>query len=59
MTTNLTMSADAKQESDQEWARWIAAGAKRNRAREKRAQWFAIAIACVLVLWLIKLVVLG
>jgi hypothetical protein len=59
MTTNLTMSADAKVESDQKWARWIAAGAKRNREREKRAQLFVITIACVLSLWLAKLLVLG
>jgi hypothetical protein len=59
MTTNLTMSADAKVESDQRWARWIAAGAKRNRERRKRAKLFAIAIACVLGLWLAKMLVLG
>ena len=53
------MSADAKVESDQRWARWIAAGAKRNRERQKRAGLFAIAIACALGLWLAKVLVLG
>jgi hypothetical protein len=47
MTTDLTMSAAAKVESDQRWAQWIAASARRNREREKRAELFAIAITCV------------
>jgi len=59
MTTNLTMSAEAKAESDQRWAQWIAAGAKRDRERKKRTGLFAIAIACVLALWLAKVLVLG
>jgi len=59
MMTNLTMSADAKVESDQRWAQWIAAGAIRNRERQKRAELFVIAITCVLGLWLAKVLVLG
>jgi hypothetical protein len=59
MTTYLAMSADAKAEFDQRWAKWIAAGARRHRDREKRAGWFAIAIALVLGLWLAKLLVVG
>jgi len=59
MTTNLTMSADAKVESDRRWAQWIAAGAKRNRESQKRARLFAIATALVLGLWLAKVLVLG
>jgi hypothetical protein len=38
---------------------WIAAGARRNRERETRAELFAIAIACVLGLWLTKVLVFG
>ena len=59
MTTNLTMSAEAKLESDQRWAKWIAAGARRDRERKKRATRIAIVIACVLGLWLAKVLVLG
>ena len=59
MTTNLTMSAEAKLESDQRWAKWIAAGARRDRERKQRAARFAIVIACVLSLWLAKVLVLG
>lgn len=59
MTTNATMSAEAKEESDRRWAQWIAAGARRNRERQKRAQMFAIVIAVVLGLWLAKVLVLG
>jgi hypothetical protein len=59
MTTNLTMSAEATLESDQRWAKWIAAGARRDRERRKRAARVAIVIACVLSLWLAKVLVLG
>lgn len=59
MTTNLTMSANAKLDSDQRRVQWIAASARRNRDREKRAGLFAIAIACVLGLWLAKVLVFG
>ncbi len=59
MTTNLTTSAEAKLESDRRWAKWIAAGARRDRERKKRAATFAIVIACVLSLWLAKVLVLG
>jgi len=59
MTTNLTMSAEAKLESDRRWAKWIAAGARRDRERKKRAATFAIVIAFVLSLWLAKMLVLG
>jgi hypothetical protein len=53
------MSAEAKAESDQRWARWIAAGAKRNRERQKRVTSFAIVIAIAFAIWLSKLLVLG
>ena len=59
MTTNLVMSAEAKEESDQRWTRWIAAGARRNRERQKRVAWVAIVIAIVFAIWLAKLLVLG
>lgn len=59
MTTNLTMSAEAKLESEHRWTEWIAAGARRDRERKKRAATFAIVIACVLSLWLVKVLVLG
>jgi len=59
MTTNLKMSTDANAESDRRWTQWIAAGAQRNRERQKRVELFAIAIACVLGLWLAKVLVLG
>jgi hypothetical protein len=59
MTTNLTISAEAKAESDQRWAQWIAAGARRNRERQKRAATFAIVVAFVLAIWLAKVLVLG
>ena len=59
MTTNLTMSADAKVESDQRWAQWIATGARRKRERQKRAEVFAIVMAFALGLWLAKVLVLG
>lgn len=59
MTTNLTMSAEAKLQSDQRWAKWIAAGARRDRERKKRAARVAIVIALVLCLWLAKVLVLG
>lgn len=59
MTTNLAMSAEAKLESDQRWAKWIAAGARRDRERKKRAARVAIVIALVLCLWLAKVLVLG
>lgn len=59
MTTNLTMSADAKAESDRRWAQWIAAGERRNRERQKRAKMFVIVIASALGLWLAKVLVLG
>ena len=58
MTTNL-ISAEAKLESEQRWAKWIAAGARRDRERKKRAATFAIVIAFVLSLWLAKVLVLG
>lgn len=48
-----------KVESDQRWARWIADGAKSKRARQKRAELCAIAIACVVGLWLAKVLLLG
>jgi len=59
MTTNLTISAESKAESDQRWTQWIAAGARLNRERQKRAARFAIVIAFVLGLWLAKVLVLG
>jgi hypothetical protein len=59
MTTNLTMSAEATVESDRRWAQWVAAGARRNRERQKQVELFAVVIACVLGLWLVKLLVLG
>ncbi len=59
MTTNLSTSAEAKAESDQRWAHWIAAGARRNRKSQKRAATLAIVIGCVLALWLVKVLVLG
>ena len=59
MTTNQTMSAAATVETDQRWVQWIAAGAARDRKRQKRAGLFAIAIALALGLWLAKLLVLG
>jgi len=59
MTTNLSMSADAKAESDRRWAQWIAAGAIRNRARQKRNELFAIVSVCALGLWLAKVLLLG
>ena len=59
MITDLTISAEAKAEQDQRWAQWIAAGARRNREREKRAATFTIVIASVLGLWLAKVLVLG
>ena len=59
MTTNLMMSAEAKAESDQQWARWIAAGAKRDRARQKRVTRIAIVIAIGIAIWVARLVVLG
>jgi hypothetical protein len=59
MTTNLTISAEAKAESDQRWAQWIAVGARRDRERQKRAKTFTIVIAIVLAIWLAKLLVLG
>jgi hypothetical protein len=59
MTTNLTMSAEAKAEADQRWAQWIAVGARRNRESQKRAATFATVIGCVLGLWLVKVLVLG
>lgn len=59
MLTNLSMSAEAKQESDRQWARWIAAGAKRDRQRRKHVARVAIVIAMVFAIWLAKLLVLG
>jgi hypothetical protein len=59
MTTNLTISPEAKAEQDQRWAQWIAAGARRNREREKRAARLTIVMASVLGLWLAKVLVLG
>ena len=59
MTTNLTMSDEAKVESDQRWAKWIAAGARRDRERKKRATRMAIVIVLLLSLWLAKMLVLG
>ena len=59
MTTNLMKSAAATVETHQRWVQWIAAGATRDRKRQKRAQLFAIVIALVLGLWLAKLLVLG
>jgi hypothetical protein len=59
MTTDLTISAEAQAESDQRWAKWIAAGARRSRERQKRAATFAIVIACVVSVWLAKVLVLG
>jgi hypothetical protein len=59
MTTNLTISAEAKVDSDRRWAQWIAAGAIRNRERQKRAKMFAIVIGCGLGLWLAKVLFLG
>jgi hypothetical protein len=56
---NLAMSAEAKAESDQRWARWIAAGAKRSRERQKRVTKVAIVIAIAFGMWLSKLLVLG
>jgi hypothetical protein len=59
MMTNLTISAAAEVESDQRWVQWIAAGATRDRKRQKRAELFAIVIALGMGLWLAKLLVLG
>jgi hypothetical protein len=59
MTTNLTMSAAAQAESDRKWARWIAAGAKRNRERQKRVTKFAIVIALAFAVWLTRILILG
>jgi hypothetical protein len=59
MTTDPTISAEAKAESDLRWAQWIAAGARRSREKQKRAATFAIVIAFVLALWLAKVLVLG
>lgn len=59
MTTNLTISAEDKAESDRRWARWIAAGARRNRERQQRVQLFAVVIMLVLGLWLAKVLVVG
>lgn len=59
MATNLSMSAEAKEESDQRWTRWIAAGARRNRERQKRITRVAIVIAIVFAIWLAKLLVRG
>ena len=59
MTTNLTMSAEARLQSDQRWAKWIAAGARRDRERKKRAARLTIVIALVVSLWLAKVLVLG
>jgi tellurite resistance protein len=59
MTTNLVMSAEAKAESDQRWAQWIATGSKRNRARQERVTKVAIVIAIAFAIWLAKLLVLG
>jgi hypothetical protein len=59
MTMNLAMSAEAKAESDQRWAQWIAAGAKRNRERQERVRRVAIVIAFAFAIWLSKLLILG
>lgn len=59
MITDLTISAEAKAESDKRWTQWIAAGARRSREGQKRAATFAIVIAVVLSLWLAKVLVLG
>ena len=59
MTTNLTISAEAKAESDRRWAQWIAVGARRDRERQKRAARLTIVIAIVLAIWLAKVLVLG
>jgi hypothetical protein len=58
-TTNLTMSAEAKAESDQKWAKWIATGVKRDRERRKRVTGIAFVVAIVFAIWLTKLLVLG
>jgi hypothetical protein len=59
MTTNLTMSAEAKAEADQRWAQWLATGERRNRQRQKHATTFVIVAASALGLWLVKVLVLG
>lgn len=59
MATNLSMSAEAKQESDQQWARWIKAGVRRDRERHKRVMGFAFVIAIVFAIWVARLLVLG
>jgi hypothetical protein len=59
MTTDLTISAEAKAESDQRWAQWVAAGARQSREGQKRAAAFGIVIAFALGLWLAKVLVLG
>jgi tellurite resistance protein len=59
MTTNLTMSAEAKAESDQKWAKWIATGVKRNHDRQQRVTRIAIVVAIVFAIWLTKLLLLG
>ena len=59
MPMNLSTSAEAKEESDRQWARWIAAGAMRDRQRRKQVTRVAIVIAIVFAIWLVRLLVLG
>jgi hypothetical protein len=59
MATNLAISADAKEESNQQWARWIAKGARRDRDRQKRVIGVAIVVAIVFAVWVARILVLG
>lgn len=59
MTTNMSDSDEARAELDERWAQWVAAGARRNRDKQKTVGRFAIAIAIALGVWVTTLLVRG